>query len=122
MYSLAVSASPCGEIVASFCAAFLSQPFPYFFKILFSCFISIAGNILYALAYNGPMVIAARFLSGVSSGFAIVFTLSYIGRSSKNSNGKGCLRKEVKFLLFSISYNASTVAATGTLNNCVHIY
>ena len=124
MYSLAVSASSFGEIVASFCTAFLSQPFPYFFKILFCCFLSIAGNVLYALAYNGPMVIAARFISGVSSGFGVVFTLSYIGRSSKDSKGKGCLRKEVNYLLYSISYNASTVAATGTFNSiyCIHIY
>lgn len=112
-YSLAVSAFPVGEIVSSFAAACLSHPFPYFYNILFTCTVGGAGGLLYALAINGWMVVAARFLSGVCSGLGIVFTYSYIGRTVENCPGKGRNKKELLFLLYSAAVNMSYITATG---------
>ena len=115
MYSLAVSSFAIGEILSSFAAAFLSQPFPYFFNVLLTCLVSAAGGVLYGLATNAVMVIGARFLFGVCSGFGMVFVQSYIGRSSGKSKLKGFMRKEVLFLSFSIIINLSYITITGTL-------
>lgn len=114
-YSLAVSAFPVGEIVFSFAAAFLSHPFPYFYNILFTCVVGGAGGVLYALATNGWMVVAARFLSGACAGLGVVFTQSYIGRTVGNVPRKGRNKKELLFLLYSVTVNISYVMATGEL-------
>ena len=99
--------------MSAFAAACLSHPFPYFYNILFTSAVGAAGGVLYALAINGWMVIAARFLSGVCAGLGVVFTQSYIGRTVGNSPRKGRNKKELLFLLYSVTVNISYIMATG---------
>ena len=115
VYSLAVSSFSVGEILSSFAAAFLSQPFPYSYNVLFTCLVCVAGGVLYGLATNAVMVVAAKFLFGVCSGFGMVFVQSYIGKSSGKSKLKGFMRKEVLFLTFSIIINFSYITTAGIL-------
>lgn len=108
-----MSALPVGIIVSSFAAACLSHPFPYFYKILFTSTVGGVGGLLYALAINGWMVIVSRFISGVSVGLGVVFTQSYIGRTVGNAPRKGRNKKELLFILYSITVNISYIVATG---------
>ena len=101
--------------MASFAAACLSHPFPYFYKILFTSAVGGTGGLLYALAVNGWMVVAARLISGGCVGLGVVFTQSYIGRTVENVPRKGRNKKELLFILYSITVNVSYLVATGKL-------
>ena len=81
-YSLVPMSRGIGLLLGSFVAGFVPANVPFRFSILLTSIICLAGNLLYANATKGWMVVVAQFLGlGLSTGMLYVFFLSYVSKT-----------------------------------------
>ena len=80
-YSWVFTAYFIGFTISGVVAGILTNWIPYWYLFFSTILEHIAGDLLYALATNGWMMIAAKVLGGVSMGSATTLTFAYFGTS-----------------------------------------
>ena len=81
-YSLVQTSQGIGLLLGSFVAGFVPACVSFRFSILLTSIFCFAGNLLYAHATKGWMVLVAQFLGiGLSTGMLYVFFLSYVSKT-----------------------------------------
>lgn len=81
-YSWVATSFSLGALVISVIAGQMPKLIGYRVSVTIACLCLSGGGLLYSLATNGWMVLAARFLMGMFDGCAYVFTYSYISEVS----------------------------------------
>ena len=81
-YSLISAARGIGLLVGSIVAGFLPAFVPFRLLMLLFPLVSLVGNVLYANATKGWMILVGQFLGqGLSLGMFYVFSLSYVSKT-----------------------------------------
>ena len=79
VYANVLTVYAIGEILGSLIAGLMTDKLPYILSLLWTSMLYSVGGVIYSLAANGSMVIAARFLHGLGNGIGNVIIHTYIG-------------------------------------------
>ena len=117
-YSWTVCVYSIGEVVAAAIAGYMTKYIPYRYTILLAALTLAVGLLLYALTVQGWMIIVARLLIGVHTGFDLVLVTAYLGETGTEvaakreaAGGKrdhdGATLKDKLFIWYSFVTNGS---------------
>ena len=123
-YSWTVCVYSIGEILGASVAGYVTKYIPYRYTILLAALTLAVGLLLYALTVQGWMIIVARLLLGVHTGFDLVIVTAYLGETAievtakrEAAGGKrdhsGATLKDRLFIWFSFVTNGSYLCGLG---------
>ena len=123
-YSWTVSAYSIGEIFGAPVAGYMTKYIPYRYTIMLTALTLAVGLLLYALTIQGWMIIVARLLIGIHTGFDLVLVTTYLGETAIEVTAKreavggkrdhsGATLKDKLFIWYSFVTNGSYLSALG---------